>query len=334
MATLIFLILLATITYILLAFLMPNVVFNIVLRSTTEIICAIVAVMLSFRIKEDVFLRKQLNKETNRKIYIYAFLIIVLMFGGVFVYSRIQSSNDKQYYESHSIEFSVIEHDEVKETMVYANVRRIHSSLEALRSGYSIDAVGVSLKEIHLYANHDSFIRQTGASEDTAAFFRFRDGVPAIYLPANLYLIQPESILHEVMHSFVYEVIGESFREIPLWLHDGYAQYASTSWYDLIEERIKTKSSLWYDKPQELQEPTFILYRSNYPSDPKSKKLFYQTSFAFVDFLELKTSHNLFPQILNDTSKGKPFNLTISEILGISLDSLYYEWIKLNTGLE
>jgi hypothetical protein len=256
------------------------------------------------------------------------------LLGGRLLYIQIQSAFDKRWCENHSIEFNIIKHDEIEEYRVDRSVRRIQESLESFRNQYPINTSGTPLKELHLYANHDSFIAQTGSDNNTAAFFSLRSGVPGIYMPANLYFMQPEAILHEAMHSYVYEIFGESYGEIPLWLHDGYAQYLSMNWSDLIDKRVRTKLFLWKNKPKDLQAPAFLLYCSQYPSDTKTKDLFYKSSFAFVDFLESRTNDNLFTQILYDTSRGKPCNTTIKESMGIDLDSLYFNWVKLNTGLE
>ena len=280
-------------------------------------------------------IRRQTKKASIKKRILYyalLFVVVLALLGGRLLYIRIQSAFDKRYCENHRIEFVIIKHDEIEESRVYRSVRIIQNTLETFRNHYQLNASGTPLKELHLYANHDSFIKQTMSENDTAAFFDWR--VPAIYMPADLYFMQPEAVLHEAMHSFMYEILGESYLEVPLWLHDGYAQYFSMNWADLIDNRIQTKSFLWKNKPRDLQEPYFLLYRREYPADPKTKGLFYKSSFAFVDFLESRTDDNLFTQILYDISRGRPYNIVIKENIGADVGSLYYSWVKMNTGLQ
>jgi hypothetical protein len=312
----------------------PSEVFNIPLRSITDIVAATISVVISFRIKEDSHTNSTSKKANVNKFYIYGslFLLIVLAFGGVILWSQIQSAMDKHYYENHKIEFKVVEHDEIQKSKVYSSVTRIQSALETLRNRHQIFASGAPLKELHLYANHDSFIKQTGSTSDTAALFYPQ--TTGIYMPADIYLTQPETILHEVMHSFIYEISGKSNEEIPLWFHDGYAQYSSMNWLDLTDKRVRIKFSLWEEKPKDLQVSAFLLYRSQYPSDFKLKELFYKSSFAFVDYLESRTNSNLFTQTLFDISRGKSFSIVINEKVGNNLDSLYYTWVNQITGLE
>lgn len=219
-----FILLLSLTTSILLCFLMPNVVFNAVLRPATYVILATISVIFSFRLlKQDILIRlltKKPNTKKPRLYYLLLFVVMLAVFGGLLggrlLYIQIQSAFDKRWCENHSIEFNIIKHDEIEEYRVDRSVRRIQESLESFRNQYPINTSGTPLKELHLYANHDSFIAQTGSDNNTAAFFSLRSGVPGIYMPANLYFMQPEAILHEAMHSYVYEIFGESYGEIPL----------------------------------------------------------------------------------------------------------------------
>ena len=329
-----FCILLSLITQILLIFLMPNVVFNAILRPITEIILAIISIIISFRIKDDIFTSVQTRKTHTKKYMplVLLFLLVGVLLGGRLLCIRVRAEDDKRWFEDHSVEFAVIKHDEIDESRVMRSARKIQETLEGFRNQYQTSKSGTPLRELNLYANHDSFTQQTMSDNNTAAFFDPRG--PSIYMPADLYFMQPEAILHETMHSFMYEILGEKFREIPLWFHDGYAQYFSMNWLDLIGKRVQTKLFLWENKPNDLQAIDFLLNRYVYPTDSTKKDLFYKSSFAFVDFLESRTGNKFYIQVLNDMLNGRSFNIAVNERAGISLNSIYFDWVTLNTGLE
>jgi hypothetical protein len=330
----IFLFLFYIVQNMLLIFLMPNFVYNPVVQLITGVIIALIAFIISIRVKENSFKPRQTKKQNVKKFYLFLFLFFILMMCGTIVYLKIKSANDKSYYQSHNVEFSIIKHDEIQDTKLYANVKIIQTTIDSLRNRYQINPHGTPLKELHLYANHESFVKQTGKPNDTAAFFSLQSGIPCIYLPSDLYLQQPELLLHETMHSFMYEVLGESYREIPLWFHDGYSQYSSLSWLNLLDKRVQTRQSLWRTKPKNLLESSFLLTRFNYPSDSITRDLFYNASFAFTDYIELKSSNNLFVEVLYAMSAGDSFDEIINEQFDIGIEVLYYEWVKTITGLE
>lgn len=322
------------VTSILLVFLMPNLVFNPILRPITWIVLAAISISIAFLFRDIRFTREQKNVSGIKRFLplgLFVLLMLVLM-GGRLLCIRVQADDDKRWFEDHDVEFTVIKHDEIEESRVERSARKIQETLEGFRNQYQSSKSGTPLRELHLYANHDSFTQQTMSDNNTAAFFD--PSGPSIYMPADLYFMQPEAILHETMHAFMYEILGGKFREIPLWFHDGYAQYFSMNWLDLIDKRVQTKLFLWDNKPNDLQAIDFLLNRYVYPTDSTKKDLFYKSSFAFVDFLESTTGNKFYVQVLKDMLNGRSFNVAVNERAGISLHSIYFDWVTLSTGLE
>ncbi len=322
------------VNYTLLIFLMPKMVFSLPLRLILDLALAILA--LYFTRKVRILARQNQGnsrKLNTKKLAFVSFLIMVVFFGGLIGYYRIQSIKDEQYVKTHVISFNAIKHGNVPASQYYSTIKRVQSTLDSLRAQYKATPLGTPLKEIDLYPDHDTFVIDTGITSTTVAFFQVVNGNPTIFIPVDLFLIQPESIAHEVMHAFMYEELGNDYLNIPLWFHDGMAQLYSFSGMNLVDQRVKTNVGLWSEKPNVLLSPDFILNRLNYPGDDESIYLFYSASFSLTDFLNSKDNRHLFTDIVVEMSKGISFDEAFKNVTHGDVEKTYYDWVNQCTGL-
>lgn len=155
-----------------------------------------------------------------------------------------------------------------------------------------------------------------------------------IHLGGDLFLVrEPEYkfkgrvLGHEITHLVVHRFFGSG---VPLWLNEGYAEYASIRGYASYQRArgYGAKPSSQSIAPGEFLALGTLTNSLTYPSDEKVVGTFYKESEKLVRFLSAESKQH-FLVLLDAMSKGNKFDTALSKAYGgrfMNTDALEQEF--------
>jgi hypothetical protein len=128
---------------------------------------------------------------------------------------------------------------------------------------------------------------------------------------------------HELSHLLLHKNIKAP--NIPKWLDEGVAQWASGGIADIINPGNKDIL-----KQAVISENVIPLYEISvaFPSQSREFILSYQESRSFVEFIVHEYGADKLLSILNSLKKGNPIEQAVYESLSINLNILEQHWLK------
>jgi len=268
----------------------------------------------------------------KRKVVLDIILVVLLCLAitsGMWAHDR--SVRNNQLLDAHQ-HFSVVIHGDVSEQRVNNTLIELEKQLSRLRSKYKPTNT-YSIIKVELYTDYEQLKEETSGSEWAGAFVIFESGKPVIHLPAeqggNFFTRLPATTTsgHELTHVVMHELVGpELMATIPLWFHEGLAEYESKRGFQNSGKRVLTRLSLWLCKSKVLDNDPIILHA---PTSSETSIIFYSASYEFVDYIVSKHGGDTPQRILNDmVVQGKSFEDAFRDEVGSTLDETYQRWVS------
>ena len=128
-------------------------------------------------------------------------------------------------------------------------------------------------------------------------------------------------ISHELTHLLLYQVTGDNYQSIPLWLEEGMATVLEPENNGRLDETLQR--ALESDATIPFQQ----LCRS-LPSDSEEILLAYAQSASMVSYIQGEFGNDAPSQLIGAIAGGANCNNVTEEILGLSIDELSREWLE------
>ena len=134
-------------------------------------------------------------------------------------------------------------------------------------------------------------------------------------------------IPHEIMHVLLYQLVGESYNKVPMWLNEGLSSinetYPNSDYSRSISKAVKDNSLL----------PLNTLC-GNFPQDASNAFLAYAQSDSFVHFLQNKFGNNGLLKLVKAYQGGYSCEEGVVAATGSSLNQLDYRWRQESLGVD
>ena len=202
-----------------------------------------------------------------------------------------------------------------------------------LVSQWSIREVGQPIS-LHLYRSSREYTASTGVSWAGGHARCFDDGV-TIGVPleqaSNVFDNSPPSRtpLHEMVHATMCQKSGRrQFYSIPLWFHEGMAEFYEHEGLKQLPRRVAKRLWVWLKRQDLLIPDEFCTY--NYVAEgPRTEiSLFYRTTLEFVRSLEAGHGMHTFHTLVDRVASGHAFEDSLYDHFGGSCQELYTEWVQ------
>jgi hypothetical protein len=126
-------------------------------------------------------------------------------------------------------------------------------------------------------------------------------------------------IPHELMHILQYQITGDQYGSIPVWLSEGLATY-SEMYPDPDQARILNES---YTQGKLIP---FESLCSGFSQDAASAQIGYAQSVSFVSYLKNRFGSEIFPALLENANSGQSCTQSIQKVLQVPLSQLEKDW--------
>jgi hypothetical protein len=134
-------------------------------------------------------------------------------------------------------------------------------------------------------------------------------------------------IPHEIMHILLYQLVGQSYSKVPMWLNEGLSSISETfpnSDYSRVISKAVNDNGLI---------PLNTLC-SNFPQDASNAFLAYAQSDSFVHFLQDKFGNNGLLKLVMAYQGGYSCEEGVVSATGTSLNQLDYRWRQESLGVD
>ena len=126
--------------------------------------------------------------------------------------------------------------------------------------------------------------------------------------------------IHELAHILLDRAANSKYINIPSWLHEGVAEYASHIGYT-------TKDSI-YEKALREDKLLNITKYASPPGKPQDVLLFYGQSEQFIKYLITDLGNENFTKFIKNLKSGKSINNAMLDIYGLDKTGLENKWRK------
>ena len=132
---------------------------------------------------------------------------------------------------------------------------------------------------------------------------------------------------HEMVHAIWCQRLGLSyFSSIPLWFHEGMAQWYAGEGWGQFPQRTLNRWSVWIGRGSLLSATEFCSYISG--GSPDEIKLLYEISWEFIRSLESSHGIQSLNAVVEDVGAGKTFDDSLRYRFGGSCSELYIIWLQ------
>jgi hypothetical protein len=170
-----------------------------------------------------------------------------------------------------------------------------------------------------------SRFQQMAGDDRIEAFARAHDRFIAIDYSrlAGRPLRMTVTLKHELTHLLLHDQIQTV--EIPKWLNEGVAQWASGG---IGEVLVRAPKSLIGDAMRNDRLPSMAALADRFPDDSQGFSLAYEISLSFMTHIEENYGRRAIIDILSNMKNGLSVYQAVEEALGTSLPELESEWRK------
>ncbi len=148
----------------------------------------------------------------------------------------------------------------------------------------------------------------------------------------------PDDLRSTLVHEFVHSVLGDmelrlgdGSKKVPLWLHEGMAQWvAGAGFYPGGEDTL-------YNNADWGRLLSWSQLRSRFPRDPEERQLAYAQSLSFFKFLEARFGFRVMMQMVRDFLEGKTVSLggalyQMEDATMVDMEKVWMDWVISNSG--
>ncbi len=126
--------------------------------------------------------------------------------------------------------------------------------------------------------------------------------------------------IHELAHILLDRAANSKYINIPSWLHEGVAEYAS-------HLSVTTKDSI-YEKALREDKLLNITKYASPPGKPQDVLLFYGQSEQFIKYLITELGNENFTKFIKNLKSGKSINNSMLDVYGLDKTGLENKWRK------
>jgi hypothetical protein len=129
------------------------------------------------------------------------------------------------------------------------------------------------------------------------------------------------AISHELNHLLLYQVMGDNYQSLPLWLEEGMATIAELASNGQYEETLQNA----------LESRTTIPFQElchTFPADSDGSLLAYAQSASIVRFIQSEFGEHAPIQLVGSIADGANCENVTDEVLGVSLGELNDQWLE------
>ena len=259
-------------------------------------------------------------------IFILALIALAILLGLRFH----KSAQDSALLGRAQQHFSVIAHEPVSRQRVESTLIELEGEYAQLRERYELSIAGSPI-EINLYPNvrqYELATKKTGSLGYTTC----SEYGPIIYLPVEysddqsseqFFQSTPE---HEMVHAVICDLIGlQRANTVPLWFHEGLAEYESLKGMSNVLERLGYRWYLWRHKSERMLVDEFMSATS-IDLGPQ-RRVFIGSYYEFMRYLTNKFGEQSPWNILKKVAQGETFDMAFKHVTNSDLTHEYEEWL-------
>lgn len=171
---------------------------------------------------------------------------------------------------------------------------------------------------IYLYPDRVSFAQAAGVRRDDSIVGLAQARM--IHVDESGAFADVERVLaHEMVHVFIARRLYGNTPRIPLWMHEGMAQYFSGDWdqnsLSLLQEAVPD-GALFPLKEIE----------SSFPSDQRGRAIAYAQSYSIVEYIAREFSPESLQDLIDEARQGRRFEVAVLYSLGREVDEIERDW--------
>ena len=171
---------------------------------------------------------------------------------------------------------------------------------------------------VYLYPDRVSFARAAGVRRDDSIVGLAQARV--IRVDASGAFADVERVLaHEMVHVFIARRLYGNTPRIPLWMHEGMAQFFSGDWdqnsLSLLQDAVPD-GALFPLKEIE----------SRFPADQRGRAIAYAQSYSIVEYIARQFSPESLQDLIGEVRRGRRFDIAVLYSLGREMDEVEREW--------
>ncbi len=171
---------------------------------------------------------------------------------------------------------------------------------------------------VYLYPDRVSFSRDTGYGRADSVVGLAQAHV--IRVDASGAFADAEQVLaHEMVHVFIARRLYGNTGRLPLWLHEGLAQYLAEDWDGADQELLQEAASTGGILPLER-------IAVGFPEDERGRAVAYAQSYSIVRYIAERYTPAALRDLISETKRGMRFETACLYSLGTEPADLERDW--------
>lgn len=171
---------------------------------------------------------------------------------------------------------------------------------------------------VYLYPDRVAFSRATGFGRADTIVGLAQAHI--IRVDASGAFADAEQVLaHEMVHVFIARRLYGNTGRLPLWVHEGLAQYLADDWgsadQDLLQEAASTGAILPLDR-----------ISVSFPEDERGRAIAYAESYSIVKYIADRYTLAALRDLISETRRGMRFETACLYSLGTEPQDLERDW--------
>ncbi|OGO05751.1 MAG: hypothetical protein A2Y60_01075 [Chloroflexi bacterium RBG_13_54_9] len=134
-----------------------------------------------------------------------------------------------------------------------------------------------------------------------------------------------ETVVHELSHMVIHQLLEGPFGDLPAWLDEGLAMYAEGK----LPERYQSTLNSAIGRDELIS----VRSLSSYSGDPSQVTIFYAESWSVVKYLLDTYGREKMAELLNVFKEGSRYDDALQKVYGFDMDGLDAQW-RLSLGLK
>ncbi|MDO8971083.1 MAG: peptidase MA family metallohydrolase [Saprospiraceae bacterium] len=254
-------------------------------------------------------------------------------------------TNDEKYYDSEKLQFDYIDNREVWQSIDDGAIQvnwlqgdldfgqdALNSASAAAKSTQNLFP-GQNVVGLRIYI-YDSAVRVQEALYYNSSELIVGQANPDLGIvlisisPGDEQRLEMDrQIPHELMHFIIYQMVGDNYANVPLWLNEGLASLAETFTNPDYQRALKKAA-----KENNLMPMAGLCVV--FPQDASGAFLGYAQSASFLRFLQAKYGNKSLFDLVNAYKNGYSCEDGVQAASGSSLNQLDYRWRQETLGLD
>lgn len=138
--------------------------------------------------------------------------------------------------------------------------------------------------------------------------------------PSTELIEMERQIPHEIMHILEYQLTGDHYGSIPVWLSEGLATSVELYPNPDLQRALNDAQTNGTILP-------FSSLCEGFSSDANQAQLAYAQSVSFIKFINGRFGSSIFPNLLENAASGLTCENLVQTTLAVSLDQLQQDWM-------